>query len=141
VSDFDAQFWGRRGIERRPILTKYRYALDMLGAPRFDEKSSPSREMRALIAFRNLLVHFKPVWDQDGRERLDLYLELQGRFDLSPFTNANSDFFALQCMSGGFAEWVVSSTLAFMREFDTRTNLDPGKMQSFWMLDRTLPAV
>jgi len=141
LSDFDAQFWGRSGIERRPILTKYRDALDLLGAPRLDENSSPTREMRALIAFRNLLVHFKPIWDQDRPERLDLYRELQGRFALSPFTNFNSDFFVQQCMSGGFAGWVVSSTLAFMREFDARTNLDPGKMQSFWMLDCTPPGV
>src|SRR5687767_3067117 len=61
LPDFESKFWGKGGIERKPILEKYQLALKMLNQPLLNEHSSPYRDAWALIELRNALVHYKPT--------------------------------------------------------------------------------
>ena len=135
LSNFEEEFWGKQGIERKPILDKYQLALRMLGASLLDEHSAPYRDTWALIELRNALVHYKPTWDPDRQRKVELIEVLDGRFPISPFPDAGADFVSMKCMSAGWARWAVATTLSFMREFDSRANLDPDKMVGFWKLE------
>lgn len=133
--DFEATFWGRGGIEWKPPLEKYQIALEMLGRPRLDEHSAVFRSAWALIELRNALVHYKPTWDPDRQRKVELIDVLSGQYDLSAFPDRLSDFVAMRTMSGSCMRWVVITALAFLREFDSRAQLDERKMSGFWRLD------
>jgi hypothetical protein len=134
LADFEADFWGKNGIERKPILDKYQFALDMLQCPLFDEHQTVYRDAWALIELRNALVHYKPTWDPERRRQIELVEVLAERFQPSPFPDSGSDFVTMKCMGSGCVRWSVDTTLNLMREFDARTSLDPNKMTGFWKL-------
>ena len=133
---FESEFWGKGGIERKPILDKYQLALKMLNQPPLDEHSSPYQDAWGLIELRNALVHYKPTWDPDRQRRVELVEVLTGKFALSPFPGAGADFVSEKCMSAGCATWAVATCLALINAFDSRTNLDPKKMIAFKKLER-----
>lgn len=135
LQDFEEDFWGKQGIERKPILAKYQLALQMLGVTMLDEHSSPFRDVWALIELRNALIHYKPTWDPDRQRKIELVEVLNGHFPLSPFPDAGADFVSMKCMSAGCATWAVASTLSFMHQFHERADLDPNKMVGFWKLE------
>jgi hypothetical protein len=135
INNFEDKFWGKDGIERKPILEKYKLALQMLNATPLDESTSPFRDMWALIELRNALVHYKPTWDPDRRRKVELVEVLNDKFLLSPFLDAGADFVSMKCMSAGCTRWAVSATIAFMREFHNRSNLESHKMEGFWKLE------
>lgn len=131
LTNFEVEFWDKRGIERMPILDKYQHALAMLGASPFDESSSPYRDAWALIELRNALVHYKPTWDPARKRQTELAEVLKDRFPLSPFPDPGADFVTSKCMSAGCANWAISTVITLVSEFDARTNLDPKKIAAF----------
>jgi hypothetical protein len=131
LKDFETEFWGKGGIERKPILEKYQHALAMLNAPLLDERATPCRDCWGLIELRNALVHYKPTWDPERQRQTELAEVLKDRFPLSPFPDAGSDFVTMKCMSAGCASWAISTAVALVGEFDARTNLDPKKITAF----------
>ncbi len=135
INNFEDEFWGRDGIERKSILEKYKLSLQMLNATPLDEHTSPFRDVWALIELRNALVHYKPTWDPDRQRKIELVEVLNGRFSLSPFLDAGADFVSMKCMSAGCAKWAISATLSFLHEFHNRANLDSHKMEGFWKLE------
>lgn len=135
LPDFEEKFWGLDGIERKPILRKYQLALEMLNKPPLNQNDAPYRDAWALIELRNALVHYKPTWDPERKRQVELVQVLDRKFALSPFLGAGADFVSEKCMSAGCARWVVSTCLALIEEFDSRTNLDPGKMAGFKKLN------
>jgi len=131
LKDFEAEFWGKGGIERWPILDKYQHALSMLQAPCFDERAPPYREAWGLIELRNALVHYKPTWDPERQRQAELAEVLMDRFALSPFPDEGADFVTMKCMSAGCGTWAISTVIALITEFDARTSLDPKKVAAF----------
>jgi hypothetical protein len=131
ITDFETEFWGRGGFERKPILDKYQQALSMLNMPALDEHASPYREAWGLIELRNGLVHYKPTWDPDRQRQIELEEALAGQFALSPFPDTGADFVTMKCMSAGCARWAVGTVVAFVREFDSRAQLDAKKIGAF----------
>jgi hypothetical protein len=131
LEDFETGFWGKNGIERKPILKKYQHALAMLNAPPLDERLSPYRDAWGLIELRNSLVHYKPTWDPDRKRQTELTEVLKDCFPLSPFPDGGSDFVTMKCMSAGCANWAVSTVVALVKEFDIRANLDTKKIVAF----------
>lgn len=129
--DFEAEFWGKDGIERKPILCKYKHALTLLNARRLDEGAPPYKDACDLIGLRNALVHYKPMWDPERKRQTDLAKVLKDRFPLSPFPEAGADFVTMKCMSVGCASWAISTVVALVEEFDARTNLDAKKIAAF----------
>jgi hypothetical protein len=136
LPDFDQDFWGENGIEMKRPLEKYQLALKMLDKPLFTKQEAPYRDALTLIRLRNALVHYKPTWDSE-RKRDVLIQALDGKFALSPFPGAGADFVSERCMSAGCARWVVSTCLALIDEFGSRTNLDPNKLAGFKKLGST----
>lgn len=76
LDNFEESFWGKKGIEQKPILKKYQIALKMLGEDGLDEHTLPYRDAWSLIELRNALVHYKPTWDPE-RARIVELTELQ----------------------------------------------------------------
>lgn len=135
LKDFEVDFWGDKGIERKKILEKYKLALEMIGATALDQNSQIRRDAWALIEYRNALVHYKPTWDPDRNRKIELVNVLSGRYRLSPFLDSRADFVTMQSMSAGCADWAVRTVFGFLHEFDSRSNLDPSKMVGFWNLE------
>jgi hypothetical protein len=135
ISDFELEFWGQKGIERKTILEKYDLALSMIGKAKLDHNSSSYMNAWTLIELRNALVHYKPTWDPDRKTKVNLVQCLKGKYTLSTFVDKRADFLTMQSMSAGCASWAVDTVFAFLREFDTCSNLDPDKMVGFWQLE------
>lgn len=134
-TDFETEFWGRRRPEWKSPLAKYQLALDRLGLPRLDERAVPYKDAWALIELRNALVHYKPTWDPDRQRKVEMIEVLDGKYALSPFPNAGSDFVTMRSMSAACMRWAVAAALRFMREFHARARLDEGKMSCFWRFE------
>ncbi|MDB4873342.1 MAG: uncharacterized protein JWL97_4346 [Gemmatimonadales bacterium] len=135
MPDFEVEFWGKNGIEQEKILKKYQLALIKLNKEQFDKKSLLYQDATALIELRNALVHYKPTWDPDRRRKVELVELLKGRFEISPFSIDSADFVTFKCMGNGCATWAVATTFGIMREFSSRTSVDPDKMRGFWLLE------
>jgi hypothetical protein len=136
LSDFETEFWGRDrrgrgGIERKPVLDKYQDALSKLGVLTLDKHSSPYRDAWGLVELRNALVHYKPTWDPDRQRQVELAEVLARRFALSPYSDNGADFVTIQCMSAGCARWAVETVMVFIREFESRAQLDAKKIEVF----------
>jgi hypothetical protein len=135
LANFEADFWGQKGIERKSVLSKFQHALSMLGAEQFDTSTVPYRDAWALVELRNVLVHYKPTWDSDRKQKVKMTEFLEGKFEHSRYASAGDDFVTGKCMSSGCAAWAVSAIFAFLREFSARTSIDPDKMHGFWLLE------
>lgn len=133
--DFDKEFWGREGLEREKILSKYETALRMLNLGGLEKGKVEYQNAKALIGLRNSLVHFKPTWDAERQQ--GLVETLRPKFRVSPFVTPYDDFITMQCMGAGCCDWVVRSVFAFLYEFDSIAQLDPEKMRGFWLLEKT----
>ncbi len=134
LKDFDKEFWGKGGIEWKPILKKYQIALEMLGAEPLDKDNAPYRDAWALIELRNALVHYKPTWDPQRERTVALVDILDGRFTTSRFVDDGADFVSMKCMSADCATWAVNSVLAIIRELECRTDIEPSKLSRFLRL-------
>jgi hypothetical protein len=131
LSDFESEFWGLKGIERKSILNKYQKALEMLRQPLLDERASVYRDAWALIELRNALVHYKPTWDPERQRQVELVEVLDGKFAPSPFPDSGANFVSMRCMSASCANWVIRTVVTLINEFDSRSNLDERKMAAF----------
>lgn len=135
MKDFETEFWGRGGIEWKAPLEKYQTALEMLGHTRLDQHHPVYRDAWALVELRNALVHYKPTWDPDRRRKVELVDVLSGRYPTSPFVDGGADFVTMKSMSGGCANWVICTAVAFMKEFHGRAHIDEHKMSAFLKFD------
>lgn len=133
ISNFDLFFWGekdKKGFVWKPAIKKYKRALLILKKPKLNNSESSYKNAVALFKFRNHLIHFKPLWDDDYKDK-NLEEELTGLFELSPFTDAEADFFAQKCMTKGSCDWVVSTVVNFIQDFANKSELDPKKLGMF----------
>jgi hypothetical protein len=129
--DFEASFWGKRGIERKRILEKYQEALKCLGKQKLDEKTEVYRNAWGLIELRNALIHFKPTWDPLRKRQVELRDILTGKFALSPFVGTTAGFVEMQCMSAGCATWAVDTCRNLIQEFGEKSGIDAKKISAF----------
>ena len=119
------QSWNqlKRPMERRPILEKYQTALKLTDRPSFDTGKTPYRPVDLLINLRNDLMHYKPKWVDGSKGALDFENALKAvGFSLNPMM-PNNPFFPDQCLSHGCANWAFESSLAFIREFNSRMGI------------------
>ncbi len=146
VSDFDKFFWGgdeiRRhlfffrytkrvyGLERKPALMKYKKAMSILNKSPLSRTEGLYQDAEALIGFRNYLIHFKPLWD-DERRQDRLEDKLNGKFEFSPYPDDGAEFLAKKCMSAGCARWAIRTVAEFVQDFAQRSELDPRKLGMF----------
>ena len=140
ISNFDAAFWGeaksngkaKRGIEWLPILAKYDKALNLLAEPTLEKISGTTfQHAEALVALRNALVHFKPLYDPPRSNQQELERKLRAcGFPLSPYHHANSDF-VLQCMTAGCAAWAVQTTADLVGVFAHQIGVNANVADAF----------
>ena len=117
LPDFEVQFWGKGGMEKKSILVKYEKALWILRKKEIFKKFSHYENADYLIELRNALVHFKPLWDQERERQVNLVEKLREKFKLSPFCDEGADFISMKCMSRGCAAWAVLSCINIVKEF------------------------
>lgn len=130
-ADFEAEFWKKGGVERKPILEKYNVALSMLGLQNIDTNDSRYGNAETLIELRNALVHFKPIWDSKRKRQIGLETMLAGKFQTSPFPDSGADFVTMKAMSSGCLRWSILTIGQFIEEFQTRAKLNQKKMSRF----------
>lgn len=121
-----AELWKPLDEKRVPLLQKYQIALAAIKSSKFDTSKGPYQDVGLLIALRNMLVHFKPEWDNDQRKHRKIEENLRGRFKLNPFwPKEDSIFFPFNCLSHGCASWAVRSSMNFILEFFALIGVDP----------------
>jgi len=133
ISDFDTFFWGNsetRGFEWESALKKYKKAINLLEKPSLSRDDEAYRNAESLIGFRNYLIHFKPLWDDEHRDE-SLEYSLSGQFEISKFVDEGANFLAMKCMTSGCANWAVQSVNNFVSYFSDRSQLDPKKLGAF----------
>lgn len=126
-----AELW--RPIEGKRVRTleKYQIALAAICATKFDISRPPYQDVSLLIDLRNMLVHFKPEWDNALKEHKKIEDKLRGKFSLNPFwLEGDNPFFPFKCLSHGCANWAVRSSMDFILDFFSSTGLDPKHQKS-----------
>ena len=104
------------------VTTKYQEALAVKNA-RFDENSSPYKDVDQLVRLRNALVHYNPEWEDEDGIHQDLENNLQGEFRPNPYSSPAALWFPHQCLGAGCAEWAVDAAEQFMTEFCNKMNI------------------
>jgi hypothetical protein len=133
IKDFDTFFWGdkhNRGLQMKSALEKYREAVKCLDRQPLSNLDAQYKAAESLIAFRNHLIHFKPLWDEDHRNE-ELEKRLSGLFALSPFIDKGASFLEMQCMSAGCSAWAVQTVVDFVGYFRNRSGINSKKLDAF----------
>lgn len=120
-----AEIWLVAEKKRFPILDKYQIALAAIKKTKFDTAKAPYQDVKSLINLRNMLVHYKPVWDDDQKEHSKIENDLRGRFELNPFLPDEEVFFPFKFVSYDCAKWAVMSSMKFIMQFFFLTGVDP----------------
>jgi hypothetical protein len=107
-------------MKNSSLVKKYKKILTIREKPPLDYRSKTYKNIKALILFRNELVHFKTSWSDVPESHEDLNRELKGKFSLSP---SNSHHFPHRYMSYSCAKWAIDSSLEFMKEFSNLSEL------------------
>ena len=101
-----------------------------MGKPPLRKNEEFYRLAGTLIGYRNYLIHFKPLWDEERRNE-SLEESLRGRFETAPNVDEGANYLAMQCMSAGCANWAVSTARNFILDFGQRSEIFPEKIGSF----------
>jgi len=125
-------------IEAKPILEKYQFALLIQGKDRMSKDEQEYRSANTLIAVRNALVHFKPEWHHQQKTHEKISRNLKGKFQLSPFLDENVPISPMRCMTHGFADWAIRSSLNFASRFAQESGT-PSKFDRFLDRLKTIP--
>lgn len=152
TANFDDAFWGdarnvswrtrvmrllrlqraQAGIVWLQPLAKYDRALKLLRHDKLKKIARDEcRHAEALIGLRNMLVHFKPLYDPPRDTQQELERKLRAcAFPLSRYHGVESDF-VLQCMSAGCADWAVKSSADLVGVFAQRTGINVAAASAF----------
>ena len=125
-------------IETKPILEKYQFALLIQGKDRMSKGEKAYHYANTLITARNALVHFKPEWHHQQKMHEKISRNLKGKFQLSPFLDENAPIFPMRCMTHGFADWAIRSSLNFVSRFAQESGT-PNKFDRFLDRLKTIP--
>jgi hypothetical protein len=125
-------------IEAKQILEKYQFALLIQGRGRMSKGEQEFQFADTLITARNALVHFKPEWHQQQKAHEKISRNLKGKFQLSPFLDENAPIFPMRCMTHGFADWAIRSSLEFAGRFAHESGT-PNKFDRFLDRLKTIP--
>jgi hypothetical protein len=115
--DLFANTWSLPKVDALSVLDKYSFALTLAGVTDFDKGSEPFQSAQLLIKVRNTLVHYVPNWASSTASTHTWERQLQAAgFSLNPMM-PNNPFFPDQCLGYGCAKWSVEVSLAFVKEF------------------------
>jgi len=117
-------------IEKLSILDKYNRFLELEKLDGLDASASQYQFAKILIGVRNALVHYKPEWHDEQKVHKKISQRLRGKFKFSPFVDVNAPIFPMRCMTYGFADWTVQSTLNFADWFSFTSGI-PNRFAQF----------
>lgn len=90
--------------------------------------SDPKYEaLENLKDIRNALAHYVPRWDfeQNSLEEIEkIFCKLPSSIVYSPFFPPSEPLFPLRCMSSGFGQWAVNTSLDFIKFFEDAIPID-----------------
>ena len=107
--------------QMKNALEKFNLALELKQLDRLNGRDPVFWNVQLLVKLRNALVHFKPELGSEQREHAKLSNELKGRFKGSSFLS-DSRLFPRAWASHGCCVWVIESTVAFIEDFEDRTD-------------------
>jgi hypothetical protein len=110
-------------FERKSLTEKFEFALLLRDKPRMDSKTSPYKNITALVELRNGLTHFKPEWEDEAKRHKELSNLLRNYFAPSPFLSDRL-LFPRRWATHACTKWAVESCLAFSNEFEQLADLD-----------------
>ncbi len=110
-------------LERKDVLDKCDWFLYLRNKSCLRKGVKTYQDMADLIKVRNVLIHFKPEWQDEEKEHMKIGKKLLGKFAPSPFISQSAGFFPQRCMSHGLAEWSVNSASNFIQSFSHEAKL------------------
>lgn len=118
---FLKEFW--RVVEEKSIIEKYKLLYSMKNNDKLNTGGYVYHAVDTLIKSRNVLVHFKPEWQDRQVVHDRIGKQLLGKFQMSPFIIETAPVFPVRCMTHGFAEWAVVSTIDYVKWFADLLNI------------------
>ena len=118
------EIWEVADGERFPILKKYQTALVMAGKERFAKGNEFYQNAESLIKLRDVLMHYKPEWNDEGGIHQKLEQRLSNKFPLNRYFGQQSLWFPHQCLGAGCALWSVDTARDFSDNFCLRLGID-----------------
>lgn len=116
--------WGI--IERSSnTLCKYRNFTFRSGAV-LDVNDLHYKEVRNLVKIRNALVHYVPIRFYGKALTTSIekrFSEISTLVEYSPFVPATQPYFPMRCMSAGFGQWAINTSLDFVKYFEEKLQI------------------
>lgn len=118
--DLIAQLWSI--VERSPVIEKHDVALTAAGLDIIDHGCEPYQSAEALIYLRNIIMHYKPEWDDQLKELKKLENRLKDKFPLNRLTDpdnlkGNILWFPGRCLGAGCAKWACDAAYNYHIKF------------------------
>jgi len=110
-------------VEQQQILGKYQTVLAACGLHRFDKGAEPFQGVDNLVKIRNVLIHYRPEWDDELVEHKKIQDRLSDKFELNPLAGPGTLWFPHQCLGSGCSRWAVEQVGQFMTEFCQRLEI------------------
>jgi hypothetical protein len=110
-----AERW--KNLERSQVLQKYQIALDICGKGKFTIDPELFQGTYGLVKMRNVLIHYRPEWDDELKEHKEVQTRLADLFPLNSLASAGSLWFPHQCLGAGCAQWAVTQAADFVTAF------------------------
>jgi hypothetical protein len=118
-----------RPRERQHTLQLFNMMLRLLKKPQLAESEQPYQSANLVRHLRNMLVHPKPGWvvtfsenpNENLSEQQQIVKQLRSELNLDRDATFPRDILDSKC-----ANWAVSSSESFLREFVKRSGVGPG---------------
>ena len=121
--DLLAQLWEVVETARSHPLKKHDVALAATQRGDMPSGEEPGQSAQSLFALRDLLVHFKPEWDDELDRHLRIEQRLRSKFEanqLSARASGRMLWFPGQCLGAGCAAWACHTASRYHSEFARR---------------------
>lgn len=118
--DVLASLWDVVDTSRAQTIKKHEVALAAVGKAKINRAHEPSQSAESLVGLRDLLMHFKPEWDDELNRHLKLERRLEGKFlgnQLSARATGHMLWFPGRCLGSGCATWACRSAWRYHTAF------------------------
>lgn len=128
-----SDLWPTLDERKFSTLDKYQILLTAIGKEKLNTSKKPFQDVKLLTDLRNMLVHYKPEWDDDQKDHKKIKDKLRGKFETNPFySDGTTPFFPNNCLSYGCARWAVESSAEYILEFMSRIGAEQHQSFEIW---------
>ncbi len=111
-------------------MKKHDVALKVVELDIIHPGCEPCQSAATLIALRDIIMHYKPKWDDQLKKLKSLEDRLTGKFPLNQLSDNISGrmlWFPSRCLGAGFAKWACDAAynyhIAFVRSLGIKSHL------------------